>query len=142
MIWIIIGIIIGIIVYLFLAYACANTFYEIASMKGHDDKQYFWWTFCIPLLGALMVTALPDRKQTERVFPIAPPADMNRGKSQVKVIPTPPSVAPVADIPNSTHVVTPHVTGKEDEIECPICGKLQRANRTVCWECGAKFNKE
>ncbi|MBR6668805.1 MAG: hypothetical protein IKL25_10660 [Clostridia bacterium] len=138
MIWIIIGI----IFFLILAYACANAFYEIARMKGHDDKRYFWWTFSIPLLGALMVTALPDRKQTERIPSIVPPADVNRGKSKVEVIPTPPSVAPAADIPNATHVVTRHVTGKEDEIECPICGKRQRANRTVCWECGAKFNKE
>ena len=64
------------------------------------------------------------------------------GQTKVEVILTPPSVAPAADIPNATHVVTRHVTGKEDEIECPICGKLQRANRTVCWECGAKFNRE
>lgn len=35
-------------------------------MKGHDERKYFWWTFFVPLLGALMVIALPDRKEMER----------------------------------------------------------------------------
>ena len=24
-------------------------------------------------------------------------------------------------------------------IECPVCGKIQEADRKVCWNCGAKF---
>ena len=61
MIWIILGVIIALI----LAYACANTFYEIACMKEHNDRKYFWWTFFVPLMGALMVVALPDRKNPD-----------------------------------------------------------------------------
>ena len=62
MIWIIIGVIVALVLF----YACANAFYEIACMKGHDERTYFWWTFFVPLLGALMVIALPDRQKESK----------------------------------------------------------------------------
>ena len=43
----------------------ANQFYKIASMKGHSDKQYFWWCFFLGIVGWLMVVALPDRAVTK-----------------------------------------------------------------------------
>ena len=135
-------VVITVVLVLLIAYCCASTFSSIACMKGHDDRKYFWWTFFIPLLGALMVLALPDRSQTERVLPVVPTAGIDRVNSQEAGFSTTPSKAPAADMSDSTPVVTPRGTDKEDQIECPICGKLQRANRTVCWECGAKFNRE
>lgn len=39
----------------------AKAMYEIAVMKGHTDKKYFWWCFWVPGIGYLMVLILPDR---------------------------------------------------------------------------------
>ena len=127
----------AVIIALIAAYACANNFYEIACMKGHDDRKYFWWTFFIPLMGALMVIALPEKKQVDKEMPVATPAN-ERKESFTAACSTP----AVVETPKIASVVTPCTTENEDQIECPVCGKRQRANRTVCWECGAKFNKE
>ena len=143
-----IGIVIGLIVALVLFYACAYTFYEIACMKGHGERKYFWWTFFIPLMGALMVIALPDRGAIENLhtsedFPVL---KLSNEESPFHVSVGPPSIPPIADVPKDDKPVTPVVvapysTDTEAQIECPACGRVQRANRTVCWECGAKFNK-
>lgn len=39
----------------------AEQFSEIASMKGHLNKKYFWWCFWLGIVGWAMVIALPDR---------------------------------------------------------------------------------
>lgn len=39
----------------------AKTMYEIAVMKGHPKKKYFWWCFWMAMFGYPMVIALPDR---------------------------------------------------------------------------------
>ena len=39
----------------------AKTMYEIAVMKGHPQKKYFWWCFWLGFVGWAMVIALPDR---------------------------------------------------------------------------------
>lgn len=49
----------------------AKTMYEIAVMKGHPQKKYFWWCFWMAMFGYLMVIALPDRRQGQS----APAAD-------------------------------------------------------------------
>ena len=144
MIWIIIGVIVALVLF----YACANAFYEIACMKGHDEKKYFWWTFFIPLLGALMVIALPDRvstkeRLTDEAFPVL---NLSKKESPLHVSAAVPSAYPTADVskaeqPASPIEVAPLATDAEDVIECPACGLVQKANRTVCWECGAKFIK-
>ena len=35
-------------------------FEEIAEMKGHNGKPYFWYTFLFGVVGMLMVIALPN----------------------------------------------------------------------------------
>ena len=45
-----------------IAWFAAGQFYEIAKMKGHSDKKYFWWCFWLLLVGMMMVIALPDRR--------------------------------------------------------------------------------
>ena len=40
----------------------AKTMYEIAVMKGHPQKKYFWWCFWMAMFGYPMVIALPDRR--------------------------------------------------------------------------------
>ena len=45
---------------LLIHWAIAHTFCEIARMKGHSERKYYWWCFS-GLPGWLMVIALPDR---------------------------------------------------------------------------------
>ena len=40
----------------------AKAMYEIAVMKGHPQKKYFWWCFWMAIFGYQMVIALPDRR--------------------------------------------------------------------------------
>ena len=40
----------------------AKAMYEIAVMKGHPQKKYFWWCFWMAIFGYPMVIALPDRR--------------------------------------------------------------------------------
>ena len=54
----------------------------------------------------------------------------------------PPKTDRPIDVPKETAVVTLNFTNNENQIECPICGMKQNVNRTVCWNCGTKFNKE
>lgn len=42
----------------------ANEFSSIAAEKGYVNKKYFWFTFLIPVVGMLMVIALPDRRNS------------------------------------------------------------------------------
>ena len=65
------GLIIGCILMLVVFWFSAEEFYQIAVMKGHSQRKYFWWSFFTPPLGMLMVVALPDRRD------IAPAAEQN-----------------------------------------------------------------
>ena len=42
----------------------AKQFHEIAKMKAHPEKKFFWWCFWIGMIGWTMVIALPDRGNT------------------------------------------------------------------------------
>ena len=48
------------IVYFILAWMFGDAFRDIAEMKGHEGRKYFWWTFILGLVGMMMVIALPD----------------------------------------------------------------------------------
>lgn len=122
-------IVMAVLIVLIIAYASAKTFAAIASMKGHDDNRYFWWTFVFPMLGALMVVALPDRKQHE---------DAKRIMTETKME-TPAAVSNA--VPAKAAAVVLDGRSNDDAITCPACGKVQRADRRVCWQCGAKFAK-
>lgn len=45
-----------------IAWFGAKSMYEIAVMKGHPQKKYFWWCFWMAVYGYPMVIALPDRR--------------------------------------------------------------------------------
>ena len=40
-------------------YFVSKHFYEVAKMKGHDDKKYLWITFFFSIIGILLVISLP-----------------------------------------------------------------------------------
>jgi uncharacterized OB-fold protein len=31
---------------------------------------------------------------------------------------------------------------RQDKVKCPVCGSVQNAGRSVCWDCGAKFRDD
>lgn len=46
---------------LWLCWYIANQFYNVAKMKGHSERRYFWIPFWFSIWGYLLVIALPDR---------------------------------------------------------------------------------
>ena len=59
-------IVLAAIIALFFDFAIAKVFEDIAYLKGHNGKKYFWCCFCcgttaLGIVGYLMVIALPDR---------------------------------------------------------------------------------
>lgn len=46
-----------------ISWILANYFQEVAEMKGHDEKRYFWLPFLFSVVGYLLVIALPDREE-------------------------------------------------------------------------------
>lgn len=53
--------VLGSIFYLILTIISASYFHEIAVMKGHTESRYFWLPLLLPIMGCLLVVALPDR---------------------------------------------------------------------------------
>lgn len=51
-----------IVVYFVIWFLAASVFQEIAEMKGHQGKRFFWWCFWVGPVGMMMVIALPDRR--------------------------------------------------------------------------------
>jgi hypothetical protein len=44
---------------LVIDYFVAKAFQDIATMKGHSETKYFWYSFFLGFIGYLMVVALP-----------------------------------------------------------------------------------
>ena len=55
------------VIVLVIDWFAAKAMYEIAVMKGHPQKKYFWWCFWIAVFGYLMVIALPDRCSAQAI---------------------------------------------------------------------------
>ena len=63
----ILGILVGCILFLLIDLLIAKEFVAIADKKGHNGRQYFWWMFLFGFIGYLMVIALPDRGEQKTV---------------------------------------------------------------------------
>ena len=46
---------------LVVSYFVAKEFYKAAVARGWPQKKYFWICFLLPVIGYLLVIALPDR---------------------------------------------------------------------------------
>ena len=105
-----------VVLFLIVNHIISLRFSEIAEMKGHADRSYYWYVFLLGVLGILMVIALPD---------IA-----SRSKNAVS---------------QDTHSATPvHNTTEKTAASfgmkvCPKCGQSQKADRNVCFMCGHHF---
>ncbi len=53
--------IIACLAFLVLDFFVAREFYLAASTKGWASKKYFFYAFFLPVIGYLMILALPDR---------------------------------------------------------------------------------
>ena len=54
--------------YLVVSWFAAKEFYKIAEDKGYHGQKYFWWAFLLPLVGYLMIVAMPDRGGEQRAI--------------------------------------------------------------------------
>ena len=55
----------GVLAWLAISFIIAVEFEEIAAMKGHRSRRYFWLPFLFGVAGYLMVVALPTRPVDE-----------------------------------------------------------------------------
>ena len=55
------SVIVAISIGLVVSFYMAREFYKVAVARGWPQKKYFWICFLLPILGYLLVIALPDR---------------------------------------------------------------------------------
>ncbi len=52
---------------IWIAWYVAKQFREAAKMKGYDQTKYFWLCFLLGAVGYLLVIALPDRSDIQKI---------------------------------------------------------------------------
>lgn len=55
-----------IVIFYVINWFAAGEFFKIAEDKGYHSKKYFWWAFLMPVVGYLLIIAMPDRAQYQR----------------------------------------------------------------------------
>ena len=131
--WIILGVIIALIV----GNIIASEFRKIAEQKGYDGEKYFWYTFLFGICGMLMVVALPDKNSARN-------ATKTDREDALPTVSSEPKEEPIVQAQGMSDVnrgETPVDAVICDDVKrCPKCGRLQRLDRSVCWNCGQQFN--
>lgn len=138
----------AVILIVIISYFIASEMQDIAVRKGYESKCYFWFSFLFGLPGWIMVAALPNQNIQYLL------TEMNKSMKQDQNNKKAPFVTASEQRPvqstetektesasldrNTSALVVP--AGKE-MIRCTGCGHVQKNNRTVCWECGAKLIK-
>lgn len=82
---------------------------------------------------------LKAEERNEKI-PKARPAAQQPEKPVSVAVPTPNSVKPAMVQPKT--VVAEAKPVDENMIACSACGTVQRKNRNICFQCGAKLTKE
>lgn len=54
------------IVAILILFYIAYQFYSVACDKGYNEMKYFWICFLLPIVGYMLVIALPDRGEKEQ----------------------------------------------------------------------------
>jgi len=57
---------IPLILFFVINWFAAGEFYKIAEDKGYHSRKYFWWAFLVPVVGYLLIVAMPDRGGDQR----------------------------------------------------------------------------
>ncbi|MBQ6430564.1 MAG: hypothetical protein IJJ99_01620 [Oscillospiraceae bacterium] len=148
-------IILGAILVIVIQAFWATEMRKAAMEKGYPDAKYFWYSFLLGVLGALIVIALPDRGRQPETIVVPQPAPQQKTEPAAN-----PKTEPVVNPKEDTSVMQPKerlekngveiVDGRMcaaveiigDRIICPNCGTKQYGNRNVCYECGCKFIKK
>ena len=142
------GIVIGIVV----CFMVASEFAEIANKKGYDGAKYFWYTFFLGIIGALMVIALPNRNSNINIVHNTSHTDKENNGDNIHSVTK--NVIPntVENSNDTKSVLEPDVPSQEKKatfkttenntIICSSCGFEQPEGRRVCWRCGSKFCNE
>ena len=63
--WILVGLIGA--AYIALDYYLAGLFYFLGVDKGYSEKAYLWIAYFLPLVGYMLVIAMPDRRNTQQI---------------------------------------------------------------------------
>lgn len=119
--------------------------FAIASTGGEFDFGVFLGffsaigVFCLQLfaLGEIVdYLASIHERETEIVSQLCAAMQKNAAPAYqtVEAASSAPPTAQSTTIRTANGEVTP-----EGDIICSACGRRQKADRTVCWECGAKF---
>ena len=55
------------IIFFVVNWFAAGEFYKLAEDKGYHSRKYFWWAFLVPMVGYLLIVAMPDRGHEQSV---------------------------------------------------------------------------
>jgi len=50
-----------IVIFFVVNWFAAGEFYKLAEDKGYHSRKYFWWAFLVPVVGYILIAAMPDR---------------------------------------------------------------------------------
>lgn len=135
----------GIVIGLVIDYFVAQKFAEIAEMKGHIGNTYFWYTFFLGVVGMLMVIALPDVSKKEvPQAPIVVPAANLSVQEENPLVESDQAENSTATEDNAKDTAKENAPLTAEIVNgekiCPNCKLPQKATRTVCWQCGQRFD--
>ena len=139
-----------------LSFVAALEFSSIAVEKGHDGTKYFWYTFLLGIMGALMVVALPDRnlnvngeRNNSNIYRKNNKNDLDLDASVLHS-----RNFNVNNTNNDSDASNKNkkeyfsgesvsvIITDQNTVICPLCEFEQQAERTICWKCGCKFITE
>jgi hypothetical protein len=81
----------------------------------------------------------PVREEQKRPAPQRQDAD-RRAADAPEAKPEQPSDGQTEASPEKRIVCA--IPAGEGKVKCPVCGSVQNAGRSICWECGAKFRDD
>ena len=55
-----------IVIFFVVNWFAAGEFYKLAEDKGYHSRKYFWWAFLVPVVGYILIAAMPDRGADQR----------------------------------------------------------------------------
>jgi len=55
-----------VIIFFVVNWFAAGEFYKLAEDKGYHSRKYFWWAFLMPVVGYILIAAMPDRGGNQR----------------------------------------------------------------------------
>lgn len=114
---------------------------KMIEYKGIQEN-WFWWGFFFGIFAALLALAKPWENMKvdsapnsydmhKQPIPTSTPVDMNNS-SQSQVMPS----TPLKKIEQTNNR---YAVSSDETIACPYCGTVQKADRTVCFNCGMSF---